>query len=187
MTRMEVPRLRMLFDQLNGHRPLDRTEALHRDAMLELCLSPAPFSSAQFDPGHFTASALVISTTVHQVLLIQHPTLGRWLQPGGHIDPDDATVLAAAIREVREETGFQPEFDSPLADVDVHRIPARGHRAAHDHYDVRFVGRVAGTPPIAGAEGIVGEWFELAEAVQRASDSGLVRLLTKAAQGGLLR
>lgn len=187
MTGWDDSRLRPLFDELNGYRPLDQPETRHRDAMLDLCRSPAPFSAAQCEPGHFTASALVVSTTAHRVLLIQHPTLGRWLQPGGHIDPEDATVLGAAIREVQEETGCQPEFDPTLADVDVHRIPARKDRAAHDHYDVRFIGRVAGTPPIGGGEGMVGQWFDLAEALQRASDSGLVRLLTKAAGGGLLR
>ncbi len=187
MTGRGDPRLRSLLDQLTGHRPLDRAEARHREAMLDLGRSPAPFSATQFEPGHFTASALVVSTTAHRVLLIQHPTLDRWLQPGGHIDPEDGTVLDAATREVREETGCEPEVDPTVVDLDVHRIPARANRAAHDHYDVRFIARVGGMPPIAGGEGIVGEWCDLAVALRRATDSGLVRLLTKAVGGGLLR
>lgn len=96
-------------------------------------------------------------------------------------------MLDAATREVREETGCEPEFDPTVVDLDVHRIPARVNRAAHDHHDVRFIARVGGMPPIAGGEGIGGEWCDLAVALRRATDSGLVRLLTKAVGGGLLR
>lgn len=180
-------RLRVLVSQLQRHRPADPAESVHRGAMLALSETAAPFSADQYQPGHFTASGLVISATANRVLLIRHPTLGRWLQPGGHVDPEDATVLDAALREVREETGLAPDFDPTPADLDVHRIPARGTRAEHWHYDVRFIGTLAGLPEIGGGEGIAGEWCDLATALDRAGDSGLARLLSKAAGAGLLR
>lgn len=44
-----------------------------------------------------------------RVLLVQHnygPLNGRWLLPGGHVNPGE-NLDAAVIREVREETGVE--------------------------------------------------------------------------------
>jgi 8-oxo-dGTP pyrophosphatase MutT (NUDIX family) len=45
----------------------------------------------------------------NRVLLIKHKRLGKWLPPGGELEPDE-TPLEAAIRELREETGLEGEF-----------------------------------------------------------------------------
>jgi 8-oxo-dGTP diphosphatase len=45
----------------------------------------------------------------------------RWSLPGGHIEPGE-TAKAAALREVREETGVEAELDSL---VDVHDVILR--------------------------------------------------------------
>ncbi len=52
----------------------------------------------EFDPGHFTASAFVVSVDGDSILLIHHAKLGRWLQPGGHIEVDDASIEGATRR-----------------------------------------------------------------------------------------
>lgn len=41
-----------------------------------------------------------------KALLAKHKKIGRWLPPGGHIEVGE-TPEEAAIREVREETGFR--------------------------------------------------------------------------------
>ena len=56
--------------------------------------------------GHVTASAFIVNPATKQVLLLQHKALGSLLQPGGHVEPADKTILAAAEREVMEETGL---------------------------------------------------------------------------------
>lgn len=41
-----------------------------------------------------------------RVLLLLHPKLGRWLPPGGHVEPNELPD-DAAVREVEEETGVR--------------------------------------------------------------------------------
>ncbi|MFB6129336.1 MAG: NUDIX hydrolase [Salinigranum sp.] len=53
----------------------------------------------------FTASAFVVSED-REVLLVDHRKLGRWIQPGGHVEANELPD-EAAIREVREETGVE--------------------------------------------------------------------------------
>jgi len=57
-------------------------------------------------PAHITASALVVDIERGRVLLTLHPKVGRWLQLGGHCEPEDATLAAAALREATEESGI---------------------------------------------------------------------------------
>src|ERR1700709_1998729 len=97
---------------------------------------------AHFTPGHFTASAFVLSPDRHDVILIHHKKLGIWVQPGGHVEASDADLASAARREVAERVGggglasLGP--DVALSDVDTHAIPARKSEPAHEHFDTRF-------------------------------------------------
>ena len=90
--------------------------------------------------GHITASGLVIKDGA--VLLIFHPYIKSWLQPGGHIDNGESPV-DAAIREIYEETGFvcmpASEETAPI-DIDVHEIPYNSKKgeAAHLHIDLLY-------------------------------------------------
>ena len=91
--------------------------------------------------GHITASCLVIKGS--KALLIFHPYIKEWLQPGGHID-DGELPIEAAIREVYEETGILCEpTESRLdpIDIDLHEIPANPKKGegAHLHIDLLFV------------------------------------------------
>lgn len=72
-------------------------------------------------PGHFTASAIVLSPDLRHVLLVLHPRARAWLPPGGHLEPEDHSVSGAALREVREETGLSDFSDDPvLTRLDAH-------------------------------------------------------------------
>ncbi len=104
--------------------------------------------SRQQTSGHCTGSALITDLERKWVLLLFHPFLQRWLQPGGHAD-GDPDLLRVAHREAWEETGLPKEalFPAPLGnlskrpvplDLDIHPIPARGSELAHEHFDLRF-------------------------------------------------
>lgn len=130
--------------ELTHYHPFDALETEHLRRTLELLKSePEPFSRST-QVGHITASVILLDKTLSLVAMIWHEKLGRWLQPGGHCEPDqDTSVAKAALRELVEETGIPPQHvillqDNPF-DVDVHPIPARGDEPNHFHYDVRYL------------------------------------------------
>ncbi len=132
-----VSRLDELVELLRGH---DGQPAV-RERLLWLAEETAePFSREQFEPGHFTSSGFVVSPDGASMLLVHHRRFGRWLQPGGHIDPADGSAEEAARREAVEETGVRLiEAPGMLIDLDVHSIPPGRGEPAHKHFDVRFL------------------------------------------------
>jgi 8-oxo-dGTP pyrophosphatase MutT (NUDIX family) len=110
--------------------------------------------------GHLTASALVVDPSRRAVLLTLHPRVGMWLQVGGHCEPGDHTLLDAAAREAREESGIGAlSFDPVPLGLDVHPItcslgvPTR-------HFDVQFLAVApAGADPVISGESLDLRWF----------------------------
>ena len=112
-----------------------------RDLTLELLQrSPDPFDRTDYELGHITASAVVFSPDRARVLLVFHNRLQLWLQPGGHVERSDPDVLAAARREVMEETGaaLYAANNPQLVGVDVHDIPPARGEPRHLHHDLVF-------------------------------------------------
>ena len=114
------------------------------DMRIEMIMgAPNPYSRENLE-GHITASGLVIKN--NKVLLILHPYIKKWFQPGGHIDEGELPI-EAAIREVYEETGLvcmsAIENPDPI-DVDLHEIPANPgkNESAHLHIDLLYQLRV---------------------------------------------
>lgn len=133
----------ILLHAVKSHLAFDATE---RDSQSRIAAflqaEPAPFARAT-PHGHITGSAVAVDAAHQHMLLIWHEKLQRWLQPGGHCEPDqDADVPATALRELCEETGLTPaqvQLQLQLFDIDVHLIPARKAEPDHWHYDVRFL------------------------------------------------
>lgn len=138
--------------------------------------------------GHCTGSAFIVSPDLRQTLLLYHPFLKRWLQPGGHAD-GDPDLLRVALREASEETGLSHEqFEVhqlggrpriPL-DLDIHAIPERGSEPAHYHYDLRFLllaDPAANLTP--ESEAMILEWVPLEIVDQRTDEESVLRMVRK--------
>lgn len=154
-----------LARRLAGYAPVDESETESVRLIRRLLAVPAAFSSEFFEPGHVTASAFVVHPGSDAVALLLHSKIGRWLQPGGHVEPGDGSVVAAALREVREEIGAGAANEPWLCDVDVHVFPARNDVPRHLHHDVR-VAFVADTTELVigdGADDV--RWWSFDEAL----------------------
>jgi 8-oxo-dGTP pyrophosphatase MutT (NUDIX family) len=175
---------------LDLHLPLDAVERDHLRAMQDLLASRGdPFTRKRFVPGHFTASAFVLSPERDAVLMVLHAQLRRWLQPGGHIEPSDQDVESAARREVLEETGLDDlRLDqTSLLDLDVHPIPARRDEPDHLHHDLRLL-FVAPHRGVAAGPGVEAVRFVPFDDLERiAEDASLRRAVAKVRARARLR
>lgn len=169
---------------LSRHRPADTTEQLSIKRTHQLLKTTgSPFWRGQFNPGHLTASAIVVNKERTKTLLVHHAKLDRWLQPGGHFEPGEWQPVEAATREVREETGLLTTWPGPLPrllDVDVHAIPARNADPGHYHYDLRYL-LVApdGAEAVAGDGTRAVKWVGPEEVDALGLDPALKRALKK--------
>lgn len=124
----DKPNLQLLYEQLAAGERLNDRKNFH---------------------GHIIGDGIVLSPDRTKVLMVHHKFLDRWLQPGGHWDPGEPDMLAAARREVSEETGIRHMRYLPLIPnhqivplhIAVSHIPANPRRSepAHIHYDFRYV------------------------------------------------
>lgn len=166
-------------EQVVGYAAVDAAESQTVDRFIEL------FDALEFpfdehaDPVHVTGSAFVVGR--RGTVLLRHRRLGRWLQPGGHVDPGESP-WEAAVREAREETGLAvgpidvgADGRPRLAHVDVHP-GGRGHT----HLDLRYLvggdDRDPDPPPLESQE--IG-WFDRAEAADLAGDDRLSAVLAR--------
>ena len=97
-------------------------------------------------------SAFILCPSLGKILLLKHKSLGILLQPVGHIEKEDATPFAAALRELEEETGcldlekinyIEILPDGPLVPfhIDTHKIPENPQKGepAHLHHDFGYL------------------------------------------------
>ena len=91
-------------------------------------------------PDHLTAGALVVSHDRDRVLLNLHRKAGRWFHFGGHLEPGDATLAGAALREAGEESGLTGLMvDAEPLHLSRHPVEFCDPRSTVHHLDVRFL------------------------------------------------
>jgi hypothetical protein len=118
------------------------------------------FASRRTFPMHVTVGALLVRRGA-EVLIVDHLAYGILLQPGGHLEPTDSTLISAAARELVEETGVDPSELVPASPMPVYveygssgaayegragTLPSRLRLLVPDH-----AGRRGAHPRIGGA------------------------------------
>ena len=112
-----------------------------------------------------------------EVLLIRRgkpPRMGQWSIPGGRIECCE-TAVAAALRELKEETGVEAELLGLLDVVD--HFGEATHLVLVD-YAVRWT---AGEP-VAGDDAAEARFFPVAEALERVEWSETRRIIAAAVE-----
>lgn len=150
-------------DELMAWKPDRPDQESLRNALVSfLAARPDDGCARSCVPGHLTASALLLDAAGERALLTLHPRVGKWLQLGGHCEPGDETLVAAALREATEESGMDGlTIDPTPLHIAVHPItcslgvPTR-------HLDVRFLVRApAGAEPSISDESDDLRWWPL--------------------------
>jgi 8-oxo-dGTP pyrophosphatase MutT (NUDIX family) len=123
----------------------------------------------------FTVSAFILHPTEPRLLLVKHRKIGKWLQPGGHIELNE-NPLQALTHELSEETGLQPsdytllQPDQPTGLTHTAALPVpfqinqHAFNDTHQHIDLSYIAKahtdtLTETPD--GADDI--RWCTLAE------------------------
>lgn len=97
--------------------------------------------------GHIVASSFIYSKKDNRFLTLYHKEFNVYIYPGGHITSSDKTILDAAKRETKEETGIteykvispSDDINVPI-DIDIHRVAYNKllDLPEHYHFDFRY-------------------------------------------------
>ncbi|MFB9252218.1 NUDIX hydrolase [Sphaerisporangium melleum] len=141
---------------------------------MQLLSQGQDFASRRTFPMHVTVGALLVRGDADdaEILLVEHLAYGIMLQPGGHLEPTDTTLIDAAVRELAEETGCDPGKVFPASQTPVYveyaRVPARPEKDEPDHYHLdlgyAFVTTHADVGRIQESEVTGAAWYPLAVA-----------------------
>lgn len=118
---------------------------------------------------HFCVSCYVYDESTQKFLMVKHKKLGKWVQPGGHIEQNEDPE-EACVREVWEETGIsiklkgerfirEEDYIRPLA------LQRNEITSEHIHIDFVYLANAVGNcniiPNLEENEAV--EWFTLQE------------------------
>lgn len=132
--------------------------------------------------AHVTVSSILIDSE-KRTLLTLHRKLGFWMQLGGHIEEEDESVFATALRETREESGISDltlDLDPLAATLFSGANCPRG--SYNTHLDLCFLLRTS-SPHLSSRseESLDLRWWPL-DNIPQSCDAGALRLINKARQ-----
>lgn len=184
---------------LEGWAAPDGEQQTLRDIYLAHLQAHPDGLSRSCEAGHITASAAVLDTAGCHVILTRHRKIGRWLQLGGHCEPGDSTLAAAALREATEESGVSGLVLLPRpVNLDRHAVrcgngagstpgddpamdgPVPGRAGWTWHLDVQFAAIApGGAKPVCGEESSALRWWPV-HSLPADVDDSVRRLIDRA-------
>lgn len=113
----------------------------HLAPLLELLATGAELTGRQIF-GHVTVSGVCFRSD-GKIAQILHKALGLKLQPGGHLEDFDETLIDGAVREFCEETGINRDDVRVVSEVPIHIavlwVPGLdAGEVEHWHFDLRY-------------------------------------------------
>lgn len=162
-----------LTAELRAWQPSRPVQRALRDDTVALAEAAAATGTSAADrasgPEHVTASCFVVTRDLARVLLCFHGKGRFWVQVGGHVEPGDASLGDAALREAREESGVHDLVPlttaggAAIVDLDRHALAGSFGRC-RVHRDVGFVAFApADARPVVSAESDDVRWFDVAD------------------------
>ncbi|HEY0143071.1 MAG TPA: NUDIX hydrolase [Thermoanaerobaculia bacterium] len=143
-------------------------------------MTPSPGSRRKQRDEHSSGGAVIsVREGVPYVALIATRNKTRWGLPKGAVT-DGETSEAAALREVREETGLEARIVKPLDTIEY--FFRAGDTLIRKRVDFYLMEYLAGEliPQLSEVDDV--EWVALSESLQRASFDSERKLLEKAQQ-----
>lgn len=137
-------------------------------------------------PQHPRVGVGVVALRNREVLLVERqsePLSGFWSFPGGAVELGES-LRAAAVREMREETGLEVEIVD-IADV-FERVDREPDGRIRFHYIVvDFLARIrpgSGTEPEAASDASQARWIQWERLADLPVTPGVERVLARARQ-----
>ncbi len=170
-----------LLDELTAYTPFCPQEVQDREILCDwLKSSQDVFGRA--NPGHFTASAWVLSPDRQQVLMVYHNIYQSWSWMGGHAD-GDTDLCAVARREAQEESGLESLkllqdgiFSLELLTVDGH-VKRGQYVSSHLHGNITYLFEADPSAAVRSKpdENSGVSWIPLAQLTQKVSEPWMLR------------
>ena len=133
-----------LMEQLERYTPYNEQEERDRALLLRALREEENVFSRENERMHMTASAWVTNERRDRILMAHHKIYDSWAWLGGHAD-GERDLLAAAMREVREESGvvhvrpvMEDIFSLEVLTVDGHEKRGR-YVSSHLHLNVTYL------------------------------------------------
>lgn len=129
------------------------------------------------ETAHVTASAWVLNHAGDRVLMAYHNLYDSWSWTGGHAD-GEADILAAAIREVEEETGLERPAPLTKGIFSLEILPVMGHVkggryvSTHLHLNLTYLLQATGSETLRSnpLENAQVAWMAPEEAVEASTE-----------------
>ena len=166
-----------LLSVLYSYRPWNPQEARDTTELLRRLEAGEDLFHRENTAAHLTASAWVVSPDRKRVLMAYHDLYNSWAWLGGHAD-GDRDLLAAAMREVREESGLREVRPVSRGIYSLEILTVDGHEkrgqyvSSHLHLNVTYLLEADPAAPVRNRPGENSRvaWFPLEEAVAASSE-----------------